>query len=266
MRGAILSDTHCGHHLGLTPPSWHWRYDENAQSRINDLARKQREFWEAFVGLKGDSKYHYAIWAGDMVDGAAKRGGATESVCTDMQDQTDMAVEVVEFVGAKYNYFVRGTAAHVTDSDHEAEDMLVDKLKANGVNATIEDQEFLEAGGIKFDIRHHIGTSSTPEAIPPSLPKEHLHNMVAACEGMEPLCDVTIRGHTHKFRIGGTARWKGFTLPALQGSGCKYARKYSGIVDFGFLEVDTSEGQFSWMERIIPVKCQAKHITVVPSK
>ena len=45
----ILSDLHCGHELGLTPPTW--RYQENNPEK-GQIARIQREAWESAVHAK----------------------------------------------------------------------------------------------------------------------------------------------------------------------------------------------------------------------
>jgi len=265
MRGIIISDLHCGHELGITPPSWQWRLDKSSQSRIANLARLQRETWKIFWNPIKKQEYHFAFWIGDLVDGPGKKSGGAEHLTTAQDDQTDIAAEIVMKVGAKYNYIVRGTPYHVGDSD-EWEDDVADKVKYSGMHVEIGDQLFPEVGGVVFDLKHHTGKTSVPHGITTGPKKAHVHNLLRAERKMAPKADVTIRGHIHEYNFIKNRNWTGITMPALQAMGCRYARKLDSQVDYGFLEVEVRGGKIVWHdENVREVLSQAAQTTIIPS-
>jgi hypothetical protein len=101
-RVLTVSDFHCGSEPGLTPPPWQ-------QTELGG------ELWEAFEEMIEPIRpIDILVGNGDLIDGKSYRTGGTDVITTDRVEQVEMAVEVVNFIDAKENYFTYGclTAGH----------------------------------------------------------------------------------------------------------------------------------------------------------
>jgi len=263
MRGIIVSDLHCGHFSGLTPPDWHWQSTDE-RTHVGKLGTLQREIWSTFHD-RLEPPYDFAFVLGDCVDGPGKKNGSTEHVAVSQDDQTEMATACLQELQASAYYMVRGTGYHVGVED-ESEDDIAAAL-AKTAHVEIADQLFPEVQGITFDLRHHTGKTSVPHSATTGPGKSHIHNMLWHLKGMQPLADVTIRGHIHEYTMIRKRGWTGITCPALQALGSKYARRLDSQVDFGFLELEiTEEGDLLWDDsKVCEVNHQAKTTTVFSS-
>ena len=109
-RVLILSDLHCGHQLGLTPPKY--------QNHFREIQNIGWNFYAENVNKLGP--VDLCILGGDLVDGPARKG-STQHIATDMLIQQKIAMECLEQVKTKKMVFVRGTPFH-TQNDMEYED------------------------------------------------------------------------------------------------------------------------------------------------
>ena len=113
-RMVVISDLHCGHVVGLTPPRWHFQID-------GKLYANQKELW-GFYAQSIDSLKPIDILVvnGDAIDGKGCRSGGTEQNTTDRLEQCEMAIECIEYTEAKTVRMTYGTPYHAgQDEDFE---------------------------------------------------------------------------------------------------------------------------------------------------
>lgn len=264
-RVLVISDTHCGHRVGLTPPDWQLRFSSQAEMKRNKWANFQHESWKWFEAKKKEiGKVDLLITAGDTVDGEGYRSGGIEQITTDMNIQVDMATAVIKSINAKNVVMVSGTPYHTGDgADFE-------EAVARNVKATkYGDHEWIDVNGVMFDVKHHADSSSVPYGSATPLLKEWFLNGIWAEENEQPRADILLRGHVHTFNYAGGALaglpYLVATLPALQGMGSRYgARQCSKHVDFGMIEFNiTSREDWTWRAHIAKLGSQqARSLTL----
>lgn len=255
-RVLLAGDLHCGHRVGLTPPGWQLRPIEDEPKRMKWL-KIQQECWKWFAKTINRLKpIEIAVWNGDLIDGTGHRSGGTELICTDRNQQIEMALKAIRFVGAQTNIIVAGTPYH----SGEQEDM--EELIAAELHCKFGSHEWLDINGVCFDVKHFIGASSIPHGRLTALSRDSLWNSLWAEAGDTPKADYIVRSHVH-YTTGGWDFTAGkrvdfFTLPALQAMGTKYgARKCSGKVNFGFHTFDIGkEGVEAWGMWVPPIESQ----------
>jgi len=232
-RIAVISDTHCGHRSGLTPPEY------NGFIGKNKWADMRAELWKWFIETMEQHKPIDILFnLGDNIDGSGRRSGASELIAPDPQDQCEMAIEAIESIEAKKIFMVKGTPYHTGDNT-DYEQIIADRL-----GASIGEQEWVEVelpdGSITFDLKHKVGGSSIPHGKGNSIAKERLWNLIHNDDHTaQPKADVFLRGHVHYYYHVEDTTYHAFTCPSLQGLGSKYgSRQCSGIVHFGFLIID----------------------------
>lgn len=230
-----LGDLHCGSKLGLTPPSWQHRPDWKST---------QMAMWKYFKeGLKRAGKVDVLIVNGDAIDGNGYRSGGIEQSEMDWDRMCEMAVDVINEVGASKVVMTYGTPSHVSNNGTQEEYKI-----AKEVGAHITGHAYVEVNGITFDIKHKIGSSSIPHGRTAALNKAILWNKLQALEGTQPKADILLRSHVHYFTYTGDATCLAMTLPALQGPGTKYGlEQCEGIVDFGLVWFKIKDdGEYKW--------------------
>jgi hypothetical protein len=114
----------------------------------------------------------------------------------------------------------------------------------------------MEVNGVKFDVKHKVGSSGIPHGRHTATAKADNWNAIWADEDMQPRCDVFIRSHVHYFQYSGNSSKLRMTLPALQAAATEYgARQCEGYVDFGFVVFTIYEdGSYEWEPRILKLK------------
>lgn len=247
-RVIICNDPHCGHLVGLTPPDY--RITTPGFEKFNTV---QGALWDAFAtGVKKHGPFDIAIFAGDLVDGKGRRSGGTENFVQDMKIQADMASVMVSTIGANQNYAVYGTPYHVADGEGlDWEDMVegIDKIESHG---------FYDINGTILDVKHKVGSSSTPYGRHTAVAKEDVWNLLWSEADGAPRSDIIVRAHVHYYTFCGRFGKLQMTLPALQGKGSKFgARQCSGLVDFGFVVMEfDAKGGYTWFPHIVRVQEQ----------
>lgn len=233
-RVVIISDLHCGHHGGLTPPQW--------QNNTNNVLWK---YYEATINhLK---PIDFLIVNGDALDGNGRKSGGTELITTDRLKQAEMAVQCIQLAKAKEVMMTYGTGYH-TGNDEDFEDIIADKVKATEITG----QLFLSVNGVMFDCKHHIESSKTPYGRNTVVSRENVWNILSNAYKNTPKSDVIIRSHVHYHTYCGNTNWLGITTPALQSGESKYGRKCTGIVDVGLIHFDVFENsQYTWESHIL---------------
>jgi hypothetical protein len=264
-RVLIVSDLHCRHLVGLTPPAYQLappkrgaQYATAHAARLaaqtEKIAAIQREAWAWWrYEVKRVGRVDLLIANGDLIDGTGARSGGTEEASTDRLSQVAVAVECLSIVRAKKIVMSYGTAYHAGD----AEDF--ETLIADAMGAKIGAHEWVDVNGCVFDVKHHVGGSTIPHGRGTAIAREALWNALWAEREQQPRASVIVRSHVHYHAFCGGADWLAMTTPALQAAGTKYgARRMSGTVDFGFVVFEVDErGGYQWRAHLANLKSQA---------
>jgi hypothetical protein len=221
----------------------------------------QRELWYKRLELL-EKIGPVDAWAGngDHFDGRGEKSGGTElladSSWLNQIANAEECIRAVQFTGTPKRVMSRGTPYHVGwDADYE------DMLAAN-LGATIKDHPFFTFGGVTFDMKHKVGSSSIPHGRGTPISRERLWNLLWAEMGEQPKAQVVIRSHVHYFSFVGGNGWLGMTTPALQAAGTKYGgRQCSGTVDWGVTVFECEGGEFDW--HVYTVKLASNKVEAV---
>lgn len=250
MRILVISDLHCGHRAGLTPPRWQMRPPEKESqwTKREKYAAIQREAWSWYSkNVRAHGPYGLVVCNGDAIDGRGERSGGTELITGDREEQCDMAETCIQRAMSKGTKLVMtyGTAYH-TGAEEDWEGRIAANLRAEKIGS----HEWIETHGIVFDFKHHIGSSSVPHGRHTAISRDALWNALWAERGLQPKSDVIVRSHVHFFQYCGDATLGlRLTTPGLQTMGSKYgSRRCSGLVDFGFVVFDVDKSGLDWYE------------------
>ena len=271
-RVVILSDFHCGHRAGLTPP-YRWptpeskhKDDDERTIRVRKHTERYRklneECWNWFTGeltkLKKTSpskKIDACFFNGDAIDGKQQACGGSEFNAPTMIDQCDMATHILKRVQAEKYVLSYGTPYHV-GKDTDWEDSIADRLGA----VKIGSQVFPEVNGVTFDLKHEpAGNSNIPHGRHTGVAKDRMWNLMWwADEERQPRAQVYIRSHVHYHAYAGGPGWLAMTTPALQAASTKYgARRCVGMVDYGFVHFDIHDnGSYTWQSHVAKIKTE----------
>lgn len=236
-RICIVSDFHCGHRVGLTPPKWHDMFPKEK------YAVMEKKLWKWYSEkIKTIKPIDLLFVNGDCIEGKAPRSGSTELITADRNIQCEMAKECILETGAKEIIMIYGTPYH-TGYSEDWEDQIAKSVGAKQIGS----QLWVDVNGLVFDLKHFVSKTSVPYTKGTPLLKEKIWNMIWSEFEEQPKADVIIRSHVHSFDyVGFSDKWLAITTPALQGMGTKYgARQCSGHVDFGFLTFDIVD-KFNW--------------------
>jgi hypothetical protein len=258
-RVVILSDMHCGHKVGLTPPQW-W-YPENCNDDDAKISAIQRLLWEFYVQeIKALQPVDVLIVNGDAIDGSGDRSGGTELITTDRNKQVEMAVACLDEVNATKKIVIYGTPYH-TGREEDWELVLSREIKADKIGS----HEWVDVNGLVFDCKHKIGSSVIPHGRATAILRDVLWNELWSMKKSgQPNADVIIRSHVHYHVYTGTPRKLAMTTPAMQAYGTKFgARQCSGDIDIGFVHFDVENKEnFTWMHNILDTEYLAASLFV----
>lgn len=256
-RIVIISDLHCGHRSGLTPPEF--QYDpENQEHEWSKFGKIQQILWDFYSETINSLKPIDGLFVnGDAIDGKGPRSGGNEQITTDRNIQANMAARAIELAEAKNILMTRGTAYHTGDME-DWEDLVAEK-----VGAKIGNHEWADVNGLIFDLRHHIGRSTVPHGRLTAPLREQLWNMIWAEIAGYPKADVIIRSHVHYHVDGQVFGRRVFITPALQ-LHTKYGSKLAtGTVDVGLISFDVENKEnYTWKVH----KLNLKRVAAKPHK
>ena len=225
----VISDTHCGSSVGLTPTG----FERLSLSR----SERRKRHWRIYRNLlKSFPPIDILICNGDMIDGKQRKEGSTGLLTADLSEQITMAQRCIEVVGAKEIHLTRGTPYH-TSGDMDFEDELAQRVSAN----SICNHKQLVVRGLVFDFKHKIGASGIIHGRFTALAAERAWNIEWARRKKYLLADVIVRSHVHYYgQCGGYEHavkrpWYGITTPALESLGGKFGTLLCrGTVDWGW--------------------------------
>lgn len=248
-RGLLMSDTHCGHLVGLTTPEYQPHFKRGSLKQKTEYARGV--YWDWFAEeIEKLRPIDFLIFNGDAIDGKGEASEGVEQLEPDRRIQVKMAIDICKFVNVPSAVFSYGTAYHTgKGEDWEA-------LIAEEFNADITSHDTREVNGLLIDFKHHVGGSQSPNTRTTALMRENLWNVLWAEHGEFPRADLIVRSHVHYHNYAGGYGWLAMTLPALQGYGSRYgARRMSGTVDYGFVSIDIeNKKEYSWQSHILKQK------------
>jgi len=235
----IGGDTHCGHLVGLTPPQWQIKKKKDCDTKRSKWYKIAIQLWNAFAKelMYLPYKFDGIFLNGDLVEGKGKRSGGTELITTDMQEQSSMAVAVINYIRryAKPKapiILTYGTPYHTDTEGDEWENIVARKAAVTKIGA----HEWVDANGLIVDLKHHIPTSAVPYSRFTAVSRDALWNELWALVNMQPKADLIVRSHAHYYVSCEDSRKAAMVLPALQGMGSKFgAKRCSALVDWGFV-------------------------------
>ena len=159
-----------------------------------------------------------------------------------------MAADCIKFAKPRNVVVTYGTGYHV-GRDEDWENVIANEVGARKIGS----HDYIEIGGLTFDVKHHIGGSQIPHGRFTAIARERLWNVMWHEHGEFPAAQVIVRSHVHYHAFVGGPGWLGVVTPALQGMGSKYgARIPSGIVDYGLLSFDIkSREEWGWRAHLL---------------
>lgn len=247
-RLVIISDLHCGHRAGLTPPGW--QYQENQDDHERDVfGQWQRATWDFYSEwMLKLQPIDLLVVNGDAIDGKGERSGGTEQQEADRNKQVSIAAHCIEQANARAIIIIYGTPYH-TGKEEDFELQLAQKVKA----VWISGHEWLDVNGVIFDFKHFISGSVVPYGRLTSIQRDAMWNKLWSIDELQPLAHVVVRSHVHYFKYGGDKKTLTITTPGLQGYGSKYGVRFcSGLVDIGFIHFDIDDdGGYTWEHHLL---------------
>ena len=255
-RIGIISDLHCGHLTGITPPDW-WYSNESETSWRKKIANYQKWAWKEYLEyIKELGPFNRLIVLGDCIDGKGERGTGKEHLTTDRDEQCQIATECIKACKCSTITMVRGTPYH-TGGKEEWENPI-----ARTLGCEIHDHDFIEVNGVGISARHFIGGTSVPSGKATSILKEQVSNDQWCREYEEhPKANIFLRGHLHRNIVIDEPRTLSIIAPGLQGWTTFGARVCSLPVHFGMMAIEIDDkGEWKWQRRTAQIG-QFVHVT-----
>jgi hypothetical protein len=240
-RVVVISDLHCGHAVGLTPPDWQSKH-------VDKFSEMRAGIWDFYASeIKALQNIDLLVLNGDALDGKGERSGGTELIEPEIAEQQEMAEVCINQAGAKSIVIVAGTPYHTgVTSDNEL-------AIAKHVGAEFSSHLFADVNGCIFDCKHFINGSIIPHGRLTALERDKVWNDLWSLDEGQPRANVVIRSHVHYYKGIDDPEYMSFITPALMGFGSKYgARKCSGKIYVGFISFDvTAEGAYSCQKHLL---------------
>ena len=249
----IISDLHCGHRGGLTPPKWQYSpYDDD--NVLGKFGKLQSTVWDWYAKqIESVGPVDLLVVNGDAIDGKGAKSGGVEQLTSDRREQCEIAKIAVDLVDRKKTLIIKGTPYHTSSEGEDWEDVLADMVRANDVGA----HEWVEADGVIFDFKHKVGSSMIPHGRLTAPLRSSLWNSLWAEQGLQPRADVIVRSHVHYHVYGGMAGTMVMTTPCLQ-AWSKYGTvQCEGLIDLGMVLFECEKGGYTWGARLLNLEFMA---------
>jgi len=240
----VLSDFHCGHLTGLTPPMFQWSNSDTEWRKAVCLYQKWA--WKTYMSFVDEFRpYDRLLVLGDCVDGKGKLSGGIEQLTSDRNEQVDMAVACIRATKITDIGIARGTPYH-TGVDENWENAVAREVKAE-----IGNHLFVKVNGTTISARHFVGGTQVPTGKATALLRTQVSNDQWVREYKEhPSCRIFLRGHVHRNIVIDEPATLSIIAPALQGWTDFGALKCSMPVHFGIIVLDIDKnGEWQWYRR-----------------
>lgn len=253
----VISDPHCGHKFGLTPPRW--------QKQCGKEAKFAATMWGEFTHrINRVAPYSHIFLMGDLIDGRGEKSGGTELITSDRSEQCDIFKDVYTHLLLKSgsrkvkSIAVFGTGYHTSSGGEDWEQQIADTVECK-----IGSHEWPEIEGVIFDIKHHTGRSAVPWSQLTGIQRDAAWGELwHVRQQRQPLASVYLRGHVHYFKYGGDAYKLCVTLPCLTFNSKFGARRCSEAIDWGFTWFDVDKGKLiDWGAEIVCNEMQKGKVT-----
>jgi len=257
-RMVVVSDFHCGHEFGLTPPDW-WVRDDTHNVSVTKAGRFQRELWKFYTeAIEHLKPIDLLIVNGDAIEGKNERSGGIELLTSDRHEQVKMAKEAIDLAEARKIRILYGTRYHV-GKEEDFEKILASLISCSDVD--VQGHAFLDMNGCGVDIKHKVTSSTVPHGRMTSIARARLWNVIWSSEhDRQPKADILIRSHVHYFNYCGGQSWLGVVTPALCYNTSYGIRECEGLVDVGMTYFDFDDkGNYEWQ----PVLAEFKDLRVL---
>ena len=254
-RLVVIADLHSGSCVGLTHPDWQSSHVMNDRTKRNKYSLLQRQCWDFYYKTIMSLKpIDILMINGDCIEGKDEKGGGTELIVTDRQDQAEMAADAIKICSADKIFMTYGTPYHVSSSGEDFENLVKEYVKAERIGS----HEWLDINGKVFDFKHKVGSSGLPHTRFTAIAREKLWSVMWAERKEQPSSDVVVRSHVHYFEAVMNKDFLGITTPALQAMGTKYGgRQCTGTIDFGLLSFDIDcDGGMEWHAHLADISSQ----------
>jgi predicted phosphodiesterase len=228
----LLSDNHSGHLMGMTHP------DYPNEKKIDEI---MTPFWNWWMTTK-KSEYDVMLHLGDCIEGPDTKDSGFLRL-PDISEQQENCIKVLKSANAKKHIFCYGTPYHVSTGNIDFEKTIAEKMGDFGISWMRK----IDVDGVKFNMQHTIGKTSTPVGGDIMLRKQLIWNkLMSEPEGVEK-ADYIIRGHVHEYRSVSDVDTTVMTLPALKIGNAdydRYPRRMSGgFYNVGFCEMVVDNGK-----------------------
>lgn len=238
-RVVIISDLHCGHRVGLTPPRHQPKADEDAPRHVRKIASERKFLWDWFEKeIKSLGPISRLVVNGDAIEGKGTKSGGVELLTADREEQADIAADAINSIGAAQVFATFGTPYHV-GADEDWESVVFNKVERF---EKLEAEGHYDVNGLQVVCKHFIGNTSSTASRGTALSNAQIKQLLWAASGHQARANLLIRSHVHRcFGILDPAmNFQAYTTPALQGMGSKFgARQCDSLpVHFGFLVAD----------------------------
>jgi hypothetical protein len=232
-RFLVLSDLHCGHVFGLTPPKWQTL---TAQKRLYQW------YLDALAKLQ---PIDGVLVNGDAIDGKGERNGGVELITADRLEQVNMALEAIQQTKASKFWVTIGTAYHTGDKEN------FEKILADKLDAKCGDILRIDVAGLLLQCRHKVNSSQVPQGRATPLIREQTWNILRESIKQELDINIVIRSHVHYYCCVENSFGIALTTPCLQLDSSYGRRECSGSTDIGMVYFDVADSNNFQMGKVI---------------
>jgi len=229
-RLVVISDPHCGHITGMTPPEYRMK-----RSQSKEIHDHQKETWEELKKIANESRK-----ANDVVlvsNGDTVQGNIHEPWISCLETQQDMAIKTLQLFRADENFVVRGTPVHTCAG------IDLERRVATELHAPIKNELFLSVEKHMCYFRHKIGRSVLPHGKFTSVARKAVEQIYKSGFSYIPKPKLCCFGHVHYFAMVGDVDWTAVACPALQTYSDFGEKMCDGIVHWGILWWDIENGK-----------------------
>jgi len=202
-----VSDLHVGSTAGLCPSAVEVKdsgtYQPNKYQR--SLYKFWRHFWRVYVPeATAGAEKRILVFNGDILDGIHHQTVNILSNSWAVQERAAIQLlrELPDLCPVKIDeiYVVKGTEVHV-GPDGESEERIAQAIGAtpNELGEYAAYQWWLDVDGVQFQFAHHIGVTSSAAYESSAPMREMVAGLVEASQWKQPMPDVIVRSHRHRF-------------------------------------------------------------------
>ena len=199
-----VGDMHVGSFYGLAPPTFHVEDEVRQEALWFEANRSQRrlyEYWKTMCEALEKENLDAVIVNGDICEGQQYKQRGAGVWTTDIYQQADVAVGLLEMIPAETFYITMGSGYHSRGAQGTPpiEKYIADRLRERGKKAYFASELLLDIGEKRFHIAHKVGVTGPTGYRTTAIAKELLTLMMHDDETQYGDVDVALRSHAHYF-------------------------------------------------------------------